>query len=790
MFTVLTVVLVLVTALGLASDVNAKERSRFVTAEMRANALENAKRFEWAAARQSTAVARARPWLAKSDDELWEMITSQELPRDIHTNKDVGCPKCGDGIFRFGNYPWERAGEWKLKCPNCGEAYPKNAFRAYYRTALDERGCFRRGRGDPSLLVNAEHPDPEDPLHKLYVDDGYGLYDEKGNRHRFVAYYNSWVHWAEIRSALISLAQAYTLTSDPRYAHKVAVLLDRIADVYPEMDFMPLHTLGFEHSHGGGGKGRIQGAIWEADATTRMARHYDDIFDGIQGDEALVRFCSEKARKHGLGDKGSVAAIARHIEDHLLLEILASVKDGRISPNLGGRKVCTVTTATALDRGKETESWLDWIFDPGFPNGQSLTWLLTEGVDREGMGGECGSYGLGWTRRMARFPDLLAAYPDYRKHDLRAEFPKLKQCFLVEPRLMCLDAAFPNIGDGGATGSWQRVGSAEMFALGYRLYRDPQLAALAWRYAGAEPAALRTDTDIFEKDPDALANEIARVAKTEPFTLKSDHLGGYGQAVLQTEQPENGRALWIHYGYAKGHWHADCLGIGLYAHNVDMLPDLGYPEYTGAWPQRFAWTSQTISHNTLFVNETRSKTGGKLALFAVQPPLRVMEVASASAYPDLKTYRRAVALVDVSDTASYVLDVFRARGGRNHRLSYHGPAQTAQVAGLTLVPQPTGTFAGPEVGFTQLPGEGETISNTSGFSYLYDVARSGGRVEQPYAVDWKAEDLRGRIAEGEEPHLRLHALTPCDEVALASGDPPQNKPGNPRRLRYLLQSRL
>ncbi|MBI3948135.1 MAG: hypothetical protein HY321_19615, partial [Armatimonadetes bacterium] len=42
----------------------------------------------------------------------------------------------------------------------------------------------------------------------------------------------------------------------------------------------------------------------------------------------------------------------------------------------------------------------------------------------------------------------------------------------------------------------------------------------------------------------------------------------------------------------------------------------------------------------------------------------------------------------------------------------------------------------------------------------------------------------------EEPHLRLHALTPCDEVALASGDPPQNKPGNPRRLRYLLQSRL
>jgi hypothetical protein len=57
-------------------------------------------------------------------------------------------------------------------------------------------------------------------------------------------------------------------------------------------------------------------------------------------------------------------------------------------------------------------------------------------------------------------------------------------------------------------------------------------------------------------------------------------------------------------------------------------------------------------------------------------------------------------------------------------------------------------------------------------------------------VDWRAEDLRGRIMKGKEPHLRLHALTPCDEVALASGDPPQNKQGNPRRLRYLIQSRL
>ena len=59
-------------------------------------------------------------------------------------------------------------------------------------------------------------------------------------------------------------------------------------------------------------------------------------------------------------------------------------------------------------------------------------------------------------------------------------------------------------------------------------------------------------------------------------------------------------------------------------------------------------------------------------------------------------------------------------------------------------------------------------------------------VQKPYTVDWRIEDIHGRIPEGREPHLRLHALTPCDEVALATGD-------SPRRLQrpgYLIQSRL
>ena len=66
------------------------------------------------------------------------------------------------------------------------------------------------------------------------------------------------------------------------------------------------------------------------------------------------------------------------------------------------------------------------------------------------------------------------------------------------------------------------------------------------------------------------------------------------------------------------------------------------------------------------------------------------------------------------------------------------------------------------------------------------MERSQGAVRTPYTVDWKIEDLHGRIPEGCEPHLRLHALTPCDEVALATGDSPRRL----QRPRYLIQSRL
>ncbi len=801
------VVVVLLLAAGLmaCSGAQAKQASRLVTAEMRGHALENAQRLDWANGAQQSAKKQAAPWLDVSDEDLWKMIPSQELPRAVYIARGIlyegkkdACPKCGGAISYGGKTDfWKQ--DWKVTCSHCNEVYPKNDFMAYCKTALDEHGFFRRGKGDEKLLFNAEHPDPNDPLHKLYVDDGYGMTDETGQVHHVIGHY-AYIHWNKIMAGARDLAWAYALTGEPQYAHKCAVILDRVADVYPEMDYDPFGKMGFQHSHGGSLQGRIQGNIWETTTAEYFSRAYDLVYDALVKDEAFLAFAAEKSRQYQLGDKGSAAAVCAHIEDHLLLEFLKAVKDGRIDGNTGMTHTCMTTTAIALDRPGVTDEWLDWLFDPDFPvtnpnyhrTKDPVPWVMIEGLDRDGMGGECGGYGTIWTRGMGSLAEALAAYPEYTGHNMVKEYPKLRLSYLVEARLNVLDAAMPNLGDTGACGTWGRAGSAQLYARGYRLLRDPQMAALAWRYANGSPAALRLPYDIFEKDPDALAREIEAVAQSVPVKLPCDHLGRYGQAYMQTESQSNGRAMYLHYGCGKGHSHADCLTLGVLAKNVDMMPDHGYPEFTGGWPQRIAWTSHTASHNTLLVGDRRSgySPGGKINLFCVAPPLRVMDVSSATAYPAISTYRRTVALVDIGDEDSYVVDIFRARGGGNHRLMYTGAATTAQVEGLTLTPQATGTFAGPDVEYTTLPGEGETTGNTSGFSYLFDVARSGAKVDGQYTVDWKIEDLRGRIAAGKEPHLRVHALTPCDEVALASGQPPQNKSGNPKSLRYLIQSRL
>jgi len=806
-----------------------KTHSRFITAQMREYALVNARRHSWVRDQRDRVLAVAEAWVNRSDDVLWSMVPGQELPRTLCTTEGVrsrgvepGCPNCGRTGFdqyRMGWWFIDGKKPWTLTCRICSEIYPKNNFGEFYVTALDSTHVFRKELGDRSLLFNKDHPDPEDPHHRLYVDDGYGMTDADGNRHDIIAYYCHYGIWRPIEGGVNVLGEAFAFTGDRRYAHKAAVLLDRIADVYPEMDYLPLHKMGFHHSQGGTGEGRIEGCIWETSVARGLARCYDLIFDGIQGDEKLVGFCLEKSIRYGLAPKDSIDNICLHIQKDLLLEALSSVKDGRIRGNTGMTQCSLATLAIALDDPELTPKWLDWLFDPEYPGEYSkkkdaIPWVLTEGLDRDGVGGECGGYALIWLRQMQKLVQILSAYPEYHQ-DLVTRYPKLKQAFLAESRLNVLDAMMPNTGDSAIVGKWERRGTGSTYMHAYKIHGDKRFARLAKYEQEIHGSDLRRDLgtinvesagaaleeaqsiidglkglseDVFEDDPDRLINEVTQEGDYGTRELRSEFFGRYGQAQLQSGTPRNGRATFIHYGFDKGHSHQDCLNLGLVAKNMDMIPDLGYPEMPGNWPKGVAFTKNTISHNTLMIGDRGSELspGGQLEIFAEAAPLRVMQVDGSNAYEEADTYRRTVAMIDVGDSDSYVVDIFRACGGDNHRLSWHGASESAEVSGLRLDEQSTGTLAGPEVPYGKLDGEKGEFLGKSGFSYLHRVARSRGRVDHPYTVDWKIEDIWDRLSEGDEPHLRMHAFTDCDEVAMANG----NAPRNVQLPRYLIQSRL
>ena len=83
------------------SVASAKSGSVLVSAEMRAAGIRNCERFPWAASFRDALIAQLEPWMALSDEELWALLPSQEMPRDAGVMRgDEGCPNCGQAHYQ------------------------------------------------------------------------------------------------------------------------------------------------------------------------------------------------------------------------------------------------------------------------------------------------------------------------------------------------------------------------------------------------------------------------------------------------------------------------------------------------------------------------------------------------------------------------------------------------------------------------------------------------------------------------------------------------------------------
>ncbi|MFC3770120.1 heparinase II/III family protein [Paenibacillus sp. GCM10012303] len=529
--------------LHLTSD---KTRSTIYTAQKTANARANALEYDWAKSMRDQAVAKAQPYVDKGWEYLWNSIPPQTIPRSYAVNQPLGSPVTGRAIDAYGNYPYEGdplSTPWKIVDPSSGYVFPTNDFGAYYNSGLDEQGVFRPELADRDLLVNELYPE-RGP--NWGVDDGYGWVDEQGNRYTFIAYYAHWYLWyagkAIVFNGLTALRDAYLYTGDAQYAKAGLVMLDRIADLYPDLDLRQQDRSVFWNSDGHLGTGKAVGAIWETDLSKVLLSAYDAFYPATQ-DAAVMQdvlaFLAAKGQQFKLSFKNSAVGMRKNIEDGIVRQVYPAVQQANIYGNNGFHQSALAMAAVVLDSLPETRQWLDFNFqsgellrDPIRLTGGNILASLVNTVDRDGFGNEGSpTYNAGWLQTYLVVADLLRGYDLYPEADLYANV-KFGSMFSSVHDLMMLNRYTPSIGDSTYTGNPRLTMNKDQLLRAFEVYGDPVFAQLVYFLNNNRLSAVHGD--IFSDNPGAIGEDIEQIIDTYgTFQPESSHLSGFGFAALR-----------------------------------------------------------------------------------------------------------------------------------------------------------------------------------------------------------------------------------------------------------------
>jgi hypothetical protein len=302
-------------------------------------ARENVKTYPAAQRIADDILKRADAWVDWTDEDLRFLLTSADVPRAFAVNAK-GCPQCGGKIIEKSgsDYGWiiDPKRPFKIKCPVDGSVYPTNDYETYYRSGFKTK-------------IGWDTP---------HVDDGWGAPADAepkksaGERYWFVAYYNHWMWHRHLVPGIEALAQAYTLTGDARYAHKAAVMLQRVAEVYPAMDHARQSRYGaLSAERGAVYEGKVVNHIWEASLAESLAEAYDAVWETIYGDAELQRQTGRTGEQ-----------IRAFVEANVLEDAIDAYFSGKIRGNFGMHQAALVRLAQVRQHG-ETSRWFDVLMN-------------------------------------------------------------------------------------------------------------------------------------------------------------------------------------------------------------------------------------------------------------------------------------------------------------------------------------------------------------------------------------------------------------------------------------------
>lgn len=718
----------------------------FYPASLVERARANIAKYPWAAEQQKQIVQAAQPWMNMSDDELWNLMFGPTITRSWMVWSNGHCPACKNSVPM---YAWRidaLAHPWKVCCPQCKDFFPKNDFGKFYQSGLDEHGVFDPKRADRSLLFNVEHPDPDDPLHRFGVDDGEG-YVDGDKRWRFVGTYLIYGQWKQaVLRGIYNMAAAYAVTGDKAYAHKAGILLDRVADLYPTFDFKRQAIIYDAPSQSAG-----YVSVWHdaCEETRQLALAYDQVFDALREDKALVEFLSAKAKQFKLDNpKTSFEDIQRNIEDRILRDALANYP--KIHSNYPRTPIAMAVIKMVLGwPGNREEVYAD------------LDGMLEKATAVDGVTGEKGlaGYAAYTISGLADFLAQCARLDSNFLGDLLQRHPRIHQMYRFHIDTWCFQKYYPNVGDAGRFGAkcerYVGVGftrspgiGASMFTLLWQLYELTGDAGFVQVLHHANGASVENlPYDLFAEDPAAFQQAVRDVIGREGSVPRvgSVNKEQWHLAILRSGRDEDARAAWLEYdSFCGGHGHANGMNLGLYARGLDLMSDFGYkPVNYGGWgAPRAVWYGMSAAHNTVVVDGADHANGaGKTTLWADGVKFRAIR-ASGPEVIGGKQFERTAALIDISDHDFYLLDVFRVIGGTDHAKFMRSHFGQITTQGLTL--RPADDY-----------GHGTQMR-----SFLADPAPQPG-----WSADWRIEDRYKYLPPESELHLRYTDLT-ADAQAL------------------------
>ncbi|MBQ2743972.1 MAG: heparinase II/III family protein, partial [Oscillospiraceae bacterium] len=675
----------------------------------------------------------------------------------------------------------------------------------------------------------------------LYYDNGDGLawYADGARKgpvqHTYISYYIHEGLWygqgnvansAVIRNAINSLAKAFVYTGEAKYGRAGAILLDRIADFFPDLVWRTWGEWRGDSYYGG-----IVDAVWQTFITTEFAEAYD-AFLPIYNDPYVIKYLSENGARYETDENGdwkrdengalipinlkdTPGAARKNIEDNLLLEIFKQTKLGMNWGNYGMHQNAVATAAVALNRLPETKEMIDWVMAYGPKYGTSglnsgsgvnvqpisggmFLGTIIENVSRDGIGSESApGYNATWISNFLGVAETLRGYELYPSADLyeNARFTKM---FAAQARLTLGGYYTTQTGDSGALASTGLALYTEETIKGYKATKDPLLAQVLWLIHETYGDEIRGS--ILDEDPEQITKDVeAVIDEIGELNLASDMLTGYGFAALraggeyESASPQTykntHRDFAIYFGKNSGHGHADTLNLFMDAYGLNLAPEIGYPEVTGAQPNRMEWVRTTLSHNTVVVDEKEQQS-----TTVQQNPhhfddagrVKVMDV-SADVYSNVDEYRRTIFMVDANDDISYGVDFFHIKGGKDHLYSFHSQTDTlTAISGLSdveVTPMYTdeegnlyGTYAGADVKFGADPGGVNSGIYPRGYTWLKNV-RTYNSIDTNFTVEFDVKDWKRILNEKRDIRLRLTMLSdkPYSEVTFATAVPPQTK---------------